>query len=142
MKVVLDTNVLVSALIKAGKPRELLFKIVETRVQLILSKNILEEFLEVVDDPKIRKYVGEYEVIDFLKVVGGIAKIVTVRSMFKVSKEDPGDDIIFRTAKDGGADYIVSGDNHLLSRGEFKGIEIVTVDKMLKLLKSKANTFF
>ena len=50
-------------------------------------------------------------------------------------KEDPDDDVILRTAYDGKADYIVSGDNHLLSMGEFRGIKILAVDEMLKILK-------
>jgi hypothetical protein len=133
MKVVLDTNVLVSALIKAGRPRELLFKIVEEEV-LILSRSILEEFLKVADDPRIRRYVSVDDIIAFLKVVGSVAEIVRVRSRFKVVKEDPADDIILRTAYDGKADYVVSGDNHLLSMREFRGIKIVTVDEMLMLL--------
>ena len=54
MKIVLDANILVSALIKSGKPRELLFRIAEKRAQLVLSRGILEEFLEVTDDPMIR----------------------------------------------------------------------------------------
>jgi hypothetical protein len=49
-------------------------------------------------------------------------------------KEDHADDIVLRTAYDGKADYIVSGDNHLLSMREFRGIKIVTVDEMLMLL--------
>ena len=133
MKVVLDTNVLVSALIKAGRPRELLFKIVEEEV-LILSRSILEEFLKVADDPRIRRYVSVDDIIAFLKVVGSVAEIVRVRSRFKVVKEDTADDIILRTAYDGKADYVVSGDNHLLSMREFRGIKIVTVDEMLMLL--------
>lgn len=133
MKVVPDTNVLVSALIKAGRPRELLFKIVEEEV-LILSRSILEEFLKVADDPRIRRYVSVDDIIAFLKVVGSVAEIVRVRSRFKVVKEDPADDIILRTAYDGKADYVVSGDNHLLSMREFRGIKIVTVDEMLMLL--------
>jgi len=135
MKVVLDTNVLVSALIKAGKPGELLFKIAEGKVQLILSRCILEEFIEVADDPRIGRYVDQEDIIAFLRVVGSVAKIVRVRSKFKVVKEDPDDDIILRTACDGRADYVVSGDSYLLSLGEFRGIRIVTVDEMLMLLK-------
>jgi len=134
MKVVLDTNVLVSALIKAGKPRELIFKIAEGEVQLVLSRSILEEFLEVTDDPRIRRYVNEGDIISFVRVVGSMAKIVRVRSRFKVVKDDPDDDVILRTGHDCGADYIVSGDRHLLSLGEFRGMKIVTVNEMLKLL--------
>jgi len=135
MKVVLDTSVLTSALIKSGKPRELLFKIAEGEVQLVLSRSILEEFLEVTDDPRIRRYVDEGDIIAFLRVMGSIAKIVRVRSRFKVVKDDPDDDVILRTAKDGRANYIVAGDKHLLSLGELRGIKIVTVNEMLKLLK-------
>jgi len=135
MKVVLDTNVLVSALIKAGKPRELIFRIIKGKVQLVLSRSILEEFLEVTDDPRVRKYVDEDDIIAFLRVLGSIAKMVRVRSRFRVVKEDPDDDVILRTAKDGRADYMASGDKHLLSLGEFKGIKILTANEMLKLLK-------
>jgi predicted nucleic acid-binding protein len=49
-------------------------------------------------------------------------------------KADPTDDIILRTAYDGKADYIVSGDEHLLALKEFKGIKIVTVSEMLEVL--------
>jgi putative PIN family toxin of toxin-antitoxin system len=136
MKVVLDTNVLISALIKAGKPRELIFKIAQHGIQLVLSRSILEEFLKVTEDPKIRKYVSEDEIIVFLRIIGAIAKIVRVRSKFKVVKEDPEDDAILRAAKDGNVNFIVSGDSHLLSLREFKGIKILTVEGMLKLLKS------
>jgi predicted nucleic acid-binding protein len=44
---------------------------------------------------------------------------------------------VLRTAFDGKADYIVSGDNHLLSLGTFRGTKIVTVDEMLTLLKKE-----
>jgi putative PIN family toxin of toxin-antitoxin system len=137
MNVVLDTNVLVSALIKTGKPRELFLKITEGRIQLILSRSILKEFSEVADDPRIRKYVDQDDIIAFLRIVGSVAKIVKVKSRFKVVKEDPDDDAVLRTAFDGKADCIVSGDNHLLSLGAFRGIRILTVDELLTSLKKE-----
>jgi len=135
MRVVLDANVLISALIKSGKPRELLFKIVEKKIQLVLSRDILEEFLEVTEDSRIRKYVDENDVIAFLRVMGNIGTIIKLRSMFKVVEEDPDDDIVLRTAYDGKAEYIVSGDKHLLSLREFRKIKIVKVNQMLDILK-------
>jgi putative PIN family toxin of toxin-antitoxin system len=108
MRVVLDTNVLVSALIKTGKPRELFLKITEERIRLILSRSILKEFSEVVEDPRIRKYVDQDDIIAFFEIVGNVAKIVQVKSRFKVVKGDPDDDAVLRTAFDGKADYIVS----------------------------------
>jgi putative PIN family toxin of toxin-antitoxin system len=134
IKVVLDTNVLISAFITKGKSRMLLSEIIEGKAQLILSKEILEEFAEVAADDKLRKYIEEQDVEDILRIVGGIAEIVEIKSRFKAVKQDPGDDIILRTARDGEVDYIVSGDEHILSLKEFRGIKILAVNEMLKLL--------
>jgi predicted nucleic acid-binding protein len=65
------------------------------------------------------------------------AKFTRIKSKFKVVKADPADDIILRTAFDGKADCIISGDNHLLSLGAFRGVKILTVDEMLTLLKEE-----
>ena len=135
MKVVLDTNVLVSALIKAGKPRDLFNKLVKDQ-QLVLSRDILEEFLEVIDDPKIAKYTSEKDVTVFLNTLKNAATIVQVKSKFKAVKEDPDDDAIVRAAYDSKANYIISGDRHLLVLKHFKGIRILTVDEMLDALNN------
>ena len=134
MKVVLDTNVLISALIKAGKPQQLFFRLAEEKM-LILSRQILEEFLEVAEDPRVKKYVKEQETAAFLNSLRDATKIVEVKSKFRAVKEDPDDDVFVNTAYDGKADYIVSGDKHLLSLGEFRKTKIVTVDEMLRILK-------
>jgi putative PIN family toxin of toxin-antitoxin system len=135
MKIVFDTNVLISALITTGKPKELFKKAAQGQIQLIISKSILKEFSQVTEDPRIRKYANEDDVIGFVRVINRVAKIVNVTSQFKAVKEDPDDDIVVRTAFDGKANYIVSGDKHLLSLGTFRGIKILTVDEMLTLLK-------
>ncbi len=135
MRIVLDTNVLVSALIKSGRPRELIFEIVRKKVQMITSEKILEEFIEVTEDPNIRRYVSDGDVIEFLRVIGDVAHVIKVKSKFNVIKEDPDDDIVLRTAHDGRAEYIVSGDKHLLSLKKFRGTKIVTVRQMLNLLR-------
>lgn len=134
MRIALDTNVLISALIKPGKPRELIFKIVKEKAQVVLSKEILKEFIEVTDDPRMRKYIREDDKIAFLKIIGSISNMVKIKSRFKVVKEDPDDDIVLRTAHDGKAEYVVSGDRHLLSLKKFRKIKIVTIAQMLDLL--------
>jgi hypothetical protein len=137
MRVVFDTNVLVSALITTGKPRLLFHKVVDGQIQLILSKNILTEFSEVADDPRIRKYVDQDNIVAFLRIIDKVATITKVKSRFKILKEDPDDDVVLRTAVDGKAEVIVSGDKHLLSLGVFRRIRILTVDEMLTLLKEQ-----
>lgn len=135
MKVVLDTNVLVSALIKASKPRDLFNKLAKDK-QIVLSRAILEEFLEVIDDPKIAKYTSENDVTVFLNTLKNSARIVQVKSKFKAVKENPDDDTIIQTAYDNKADYIISGARHLLLLKQFKGIRILTVDEMLNTLNN------
>jgi putative PIN family toxin of toxin-antitoxin system len=137
MRVVFDTNVLISALITTGKPKELFRMAAEGQIQLVLSKGILEEFTEVSNDLRIRKYANQEDIVAFLRVIDRVAKITKVKSRFKVVNEDSDDDVVLRTAFDGKADYIVSGDRHLLSLVTFRGIRILTVNEMLTLLKEE-----
>ena len=69
MKIVFDTNVLISALITTGKPKELFNKAAQGQIQLIISKGILKEFSQVAKDPRIRKYANKDDVIGFLRVL-------------------------------------------------------------------------
>ena len=57
--------------------------------QLILSRAILEEFLDVIEDPKVVKYASEQNVTVFLDALRNAARIVQVKSRFKAVKEDP-----------------------------------------------------
>jgi putative PIN family toxin of toxin-antitoxin system len=104
--------------------------------ELILSKEILAEFAETSRNPKIQRYVNEEDIVRFLRNLGSIARIIRIKSKFRVVREDPDDDVILRTAHDGKAKYIVSGDRHLLELGTFRRIRIVTVDEMLRILRT------
>ncbi len=135
MKITLDTNVLISALINNGKSRILLFEIIRGNHGLILSKETLAEFAETSHDPKIRRYVSEAEIERFLRNLANVGRILRIKSDFTVVLEDPDDDIILRTARDGRVSYLVSGDKHLLKLKNFMGIRIITVDEMLRILR-------
>jgi len=137
LRVVFDVNVLVSSLITRGKPRELWFKARRNNFRLILSKEIVSEFAKVISRGKFSKYIGKEDVKVFLQAIYETALFVKIKSRFKIVKEDPEDDMVLRTAYDSKADYIVSGDKHLLSLREFKGIRIVSVNEMLKILEGR-----
>jgi len=134
-RIVLDTNVLISALIKPGKPRDLLLEIAKGKFQLVLSRQILDEFARTVADPKISRYVDEEDITRYMKVIGSAATIVSVKSRFRVVKQDPSDDIILRTAYDGKARYLVTGDEHLLSLKQYRRVKILTISEALEMLK-------
>jgi hypothetical protein len=135
IRIVADTNVLISALISRGKPRQLVLKINGIDVKLASSKPLLKELISVLARDRIRRYVNSRDVGEFLKYLGKRTVLVEIKSKFRVIKEDPKDDVIVNTAYSAHADYIVSGDKHLTSLKSFKGIRVVTVSEMLKVLK-------
>ena len=134
MKIVRDTNVLISALIHDGKPRLLLSEILR-RQELVISREILKEVAVVTEEERIKRYVSRRDIASFLGDISSTARITRIRSKFSVVEEDPDDDLILRTAYDGKARYVVSGDGHLLGLGNFRRIRIVTVGEMTEILK-------
>jgi putative PIN family toxin of toxin-antitoxin system len=133
LRVVLDTNVLVSAIISDGKSRELLRRGIANEFSIITSDLILKELVSVLNRPKFKT--NEDEINRIMLALIKSAEIVIVKSKLEAVKEDPKDNIIIETAYDGKADIIVSGDRHLLTLKTFKGIRIMTVEGMLRSLK-------
>jgi uncharacterized protein len=129
--VVVDTNVLVSALIDNGKPRRLVLKLLEEHT-VILSRQMLAELADVLARDKFS--IQSSQVDRFLSSLVRKSKIVSAGSRFKVISEDPDDDVVLNTAYNGKADYIVTGDRHLLSLKEFKRTKIVKVTQMLEIV--------
>ena len=132
----MDTNVLVSGLIMLGKPRELLSMISRREATLVLSKEILNEFMKVTRRKNLTEYATEEQVERFVESLERIAEFVEPESHLEVA-DDPKDDIVINAAIDGEADLIVSGDHHILSLKEFRGIKIVSVDEAVRRLKKK-----
>jgi putative PIN family toxin of toxin-antitoxin system len=138
LRITLDTNVLVSAFIsKLGHPADILeLVIVLDEIELVLSEEILQEFQEVLSrgEVKTRLAYSEPEVAEFVEAIRGVAEIVAIESDLKVVKEDPEDDVVVNTAYDGKADYIVSGDKHLLRLRRIKRVRVVSPTSFLKLV--------
>jgi hypothetical protein len=65
------------------------------------------------------------------------AEVVEVVSKFSLVEEDPKDNMVIETAYDGRADFIVSGDSHLLALKSFNEIKIVNVKQMIICLEEK-----
>ena len=134
-RIVADTNVLVSSLVKRGRPHELLLRIDGIDIRLISSNALMAELISVLAEERIAKYVAKSDVERFLRYVGRRTTLVRIRSRFKAVRDDPKDDVVLNTAYGGEAEHIVSGDKHLIPLREFKGIRIVTVSDMLDLLE-------
>lgn len=133
MRVVLDTNILVSALgWKDGNQFAIIRKCFTKELTLIYSSNILEEFEKVVQRPHFEFFSEEID--EFISKILEIGEMVQPEEKHTVITKDPTDNIVIDAAVAGKADYIVSGDKHLLDLKKFKGIKILRATEFLKLL--------
>jgi putative PIN family toxin of toxin-antitoxin system len=122
LRVVFDTNVLVSALVfPGGRGDEALQRILAERDSLILSKAILDELLGVL----ARKFARDAEELSRVAVLlGEIATLAKTGRRLSVLRDAP-DNRILECAVAGRADLIVTGDEALLALGEFEGVRVV-----------------
>ena len=137
VRVVLDTNVLVSALTYAGKPRKLVLELLKKHT-VILSSQMIAEFEEVIDRDKFN--VTSSQVNRFVSSISAMSKVVPDNALFKGFSQDPDDDVVLNVAYTGRAEFIVTGDHHLLELGQFKKTKILTVNQMQDILIQKQNS--
>lgn len=135
MRATFDTNILVSGVIRKGKPHKLLDHVADKRLELVISKEILDEFVDVIKREKLK--LTKEQQNQFIEFITNLSSITETVSKFKIIKEDPDDDKILDAAYDGKADYIVSGDSDLLNLKGFEGIKIVTASEMMEILERK-----
>ena len=139
MRVVLDTNVIVSAAINAtSKPAQLINHWERGTFELVLSYSVLAEYRRVLNYPHIRKAhnLSPQEVEDIVLEYEDDAEIlVHIEVQDAVVAADPDDDIVVATAVAGNADFIVSGDRHMLDLGEYRGISIIAPAIFLAILE-------
>ena len=121
-KVVLDTNVLVSSIF-GGKPREVVNLFRDGRLILVVSEQIVAEYLEVL----ARFGEVKAEIEDLLDLLLERENVVFVNPPNLIARiaEDPDDDMFLACALAGEADTIISGDHHLLDLARYQGVEIL-----------------
>jgi putative PIN family toxin of toxin-antitoxin system len=127
-RVVFDTNILVSALVfPGGQGEAALRRIVDETDQLVLSRPILDELLDVL----ARKFARDAEELAHVAVfVTELAVIVAPKRRLRVVKDDP-DNRILECAVAGRAKVIVTGDKALLALKLFEKIRILTLREYL-----------
>ncbi len=130
LKVVLDTNVLISAILFGGKPRKILEKAIRGEIRLCLSEPMLEELSGVL---RRSKFDYSPEMIQFiLTELMGIADFVNPSETIHVVLEDPEDNKILECAVEAKANYIITGDSHLLKLSRYLHIEVLNAAAFLE----------
>ena len=123
--VVVDTNVIVSALLFGGTPGRLIDLWKEGRIQLFVCKEIIDEIMRVLTYPRFQLSEKEISYLIYDEILP-YSEIVDIPSGPVIISRDPSDDKFIRCAESAGADVIVSGDRHLLSLKEHRDIKILT----------------
>lgn len=130
-RVVLDTDVLVSALLFRGRTNALVSLWARGKIRPLVSKEVLVEYLRTLSYPKFE--LAKTEVLSLLEEYFlPYADPVKVDTKFRVISHDPDDDKFLDLAVCGRADAVISGDKHLLELGEFRGIPIVRAGVFLE----------
>ena len=130
MKVVFDTNILVSPLVfPGGRGEAALRRIVEEQDHLVISKPILDELLGIL----ARKFSRDAEELAHVAVfLSDLALFVKPRRRLHVVKDEP-DNRILECALTGRAEAIVTGDHALLALGEYSSVRIMSLRDYLAL---------
>ena len=124
MKLVVDTNVIISGVFFAGLPHRFLEELVLGDVEVIASEDIIEEYYSISKD-LIERKAGTFNKALFDIIINKI-KIVETKSKINVCR-DPDDNKFLECAIDGNAIYIISGDQDLLTIKQYNGVLIITV---------------
>jgi putative PIN family toxin of toxin-antitoxin system len=138
MRVVLDANIYVSSLISdKGNPAKIIKRWLVGEFEILLSPAIIDEILRVTAYGRIqRKYtkVGENR-LEFVELLSKNSLWIEPWEKLAVVPNDESDNRYLECAETGGAQYIVTGDKHLLELGSYKGILIITPAAFIALLE-------
>lgn len=135
MRLVLDTNVVASAMLWGGNPKLLLQARREKRVELFTSVTMLAELTDILARPKFEKKIAA-SLLSVDQLVDGYAELVQVVRPTPTPRivADPDDDVVIGTALAAKADLLVTGDRGLLDVGVYQGVRIVSVAEVIGII--------
>ena len=135
MRVVLDTNVIISAAIsKEGKPAKIFEMLMLQKIENVTSDDIIAEITAVLHRPKIKKYLNASGCEFIIKTFVDYSHIIQPTVSFQEIKDDPDDDKFLECAVTANVNYIISGDPHLLTLKEFLALKLFHLLSLLILL--------
>ncbi len=137
MRLVLDTNVVASAILWGGLPHRLLQAARERRIDLFTSTPLLAELTDILGRRKFEKKIAAAK-LSIDQLVDGYAQLAMIVRPTPVPRlaPDPDDDVVIGTALAARAEFIVTGDRSLRSLREYQGVKFVQVRDALLLVPS------
>ncbi|MFU8819282.1 MAG: putative toxin-antitoxin system toxin component, PIN family [Desulfurivibrio sp.] len=133
MKIVCDTNVLISGLLFGGNCRAIIGLVSEGRIDGFTTNALVTELEGVLLRPKFGLEANQVTAI--VDLVRQTFMAVAPREAVTAVIDDPDDDAVLEAALAAGVDFVVSGDDHLLHLREFRGIRIVSPAELIEELR-------
>lgn len=136
-RAVLDTHILVSAMIVTyGKPAQIVGYSAEHKFILVISDEIIKETDISLHRKHIQKrfHPSDDEINAFIERIRSLGEFIEIKEIENMVPQDPPDSLVLATAVDGNAEYLVSGNRHLLNIGAHRNVRIVTPAQFLNIL--------
>jgi putative PIN family toxin of toxin-antitoxin system len=130
MRVVLDTNVLISALLFDGSPEKAVLSTLNGIEKLVLSPYIVAETTRILED----KFEVESSSLELLQQLLGEAELVYFQPFLHIIEDEP-DNRILETAVKGKASYLITGDKLLLKLKQYENIKIISVKEFSEIIE-------
>ncbi len=136
MRVVADTNIVVSGLLWRGNPRRVLDAARDGIIELFTSTILLEELEDVLSREKfaLRLEVAKVTAHDLVLGYAALAAVVEAESIEPVILADPDDDAVLACALAAQCEVITSGDSHLFDLKQYKEVRILTASELVSEL--------
>jgi hypothetical protein len=125
LKLVIDTNLWISFII-SKKLNQLEAILTTENARVLFSSELVEELKATIAKPKLQKYFSENALDDMLDVFDPFVDFIVVKSKIQICR-DPKDDFLLSLAKDGKANYLLTGDKDLLELAELGKTKITTI---------------
>lgn len=130
MRVVIDTNVIISGIFWPGNSKQILNLVRRRKFVYLASQSMLSELRDVLTRPSKSFHLDQNEVEKVMGVVNSLTEVVSAQNHVNVCRDDD-DNRVLECAIDGKANFIVSGDRDLLDLKQFQGIRIISVADFL-----------
>jgi putative PIN family toxin of toxin-antitoxin system len=139
VRIVIDTNVLLSAFLWGGTPQRLLERVRSNTVDLVISPELLEEFATVIARAQFAAILARTtrKPAGILEQLRAFAQVVAAPPLSQPVCRDAKDDVVLACARAASADLVVSGDDDLLTLEVFEGIPIVSVAQAVAILPAR-----
>ncbi len=135
IKVIIDTNLWISFLI-SKRLINLDNLILNSKIRLVFSMELLDEFISVVSKPKFSEYFDKHDIEKLITLFDTFGVVCSVNSKIKLCR-DKKDNFLLSLAKDSNADYLITGDKDLLEIKQIHNARILTYSEFEKIFNKK-----